>query len=191
MAYTKKYSPTYRILHWSIAIIMSLLLGTILLRLTWLNKANVAAIIGEYLAGTGQSLSQEQLTELAKKIREPMWIWHTYLGYLLTGLFSVRMILPVFGSMKLQNPLEKELVAREKLKKWTYIIFYLLIAVSLVTGLIIVWGPREYKQAMESVHILGIYYLIGFMLLHFAGIFIAEMTHEKGIISRIINGSAD
>ncbi|MCB9361096.1 MAG: cytochrome b/b6 domain-containing protein [Flavobacteriales bacterium] len=184
-----KYSTLYRIIHWAIAISFILLLFTIFLRLTWMNKHNVAAIIQEYLNGTDQILSQDQLVVLAKKIREPMWAWHIYIGYVLTGLFSLRFILPLFGQMKFQNPFEKGLTLKEKIQKWTYIVFYLCVVVSLVTGLVIKFGSRDLKEPMEEIHVLSIYYLIGFVMLHFGGVFIAEFTNQKGIVSRIISGS--
>ena len=184
-----KYSKIYRIIHWAIAISFLLLLFTIFLRLTWMNKNNVAAIIQDYLSGTDQVLSQEQLISLAKKIRQPMWNWHIYIGYILTGLFSLRFILPIFGPMKFQNPFGKNLSIKEKFQKWTYIIFYLGVVISLFTGLIIEFGPKELESSMEEIHILGIYYLIGFIVLHLAGVFIAEFTDQKGIISRIVSGS--
>jgi cytochrome b561 len=154
-----------------------------------MNKNNVATIIQEYLSGTDQTLSQEQLITLAKKIRQPMWDWHIYIGYVLTGLFSLRFTLPLFGSMKFQNPLTKDLPIKEKFQKWTYIIFYCCVVISLVTGLIIEFGPKEFKTPMEEIHVLGIYYLIGFIVLHIGGVLIAEFTNQKGIISRIVSGS--
>jgi len=184
-----KYSKIYRILHWAIAISFLLLLITIFLRLTWMNKYNVAVIIKEYLSSIDQALSQEQLIVLAKKIRQPMWDWHIYIGYVLTGLFSLRFILPFFGQMKFQNPFAKNLSIKEKFQKWTYLIFYGCVVISLVTGLIIEFGPKELKKPMEEIHILGIYYLIGFILLHIAGVLIAEFTDQKGIISKIVSGS--
>jgi len=184
-----KYSKLYRIIHWVIAVSFLLLLITIFLRLTWMNKYNVAAIIQEYLSDTGQNLSQEQLIVLAKEIRQPMWNWHIYLGYILTGLFSLRFILPLFGKMNFQNPFGKNLSTKEKFQKWTYIIFYVCVVISLATGLIIEFGPKELKKPMEEIHVLGIYYLIGFIVLHVAGILIAEFTDQKGIISRIVSGS--
>lgn len=184
----KKYSKIYRLIHWAIAITFMLLLITIFLRLTWMNKYNVAAIIQSYLSDTGQFLSEDQLIVLAKKIRQPMWDWHIYLGYVLTGLFSLRFILPFFGEMKFQNPLAKNLSTKQKLQKWTYIIFYICVVVSLVTGLIIVLGPKDLKKPMEQIHELSIYYLSGFIILHLAGVLIAEFTNQKGIISRIISG---
>lgn len=186
-----KYSKIYRIVHWAIAISFLLLLITIFLRLTWLNKFNVAAIIQEYLNDTDQMLSQEQLIVLAKKIRQPMWDWHIYIGYVLVGLFSIRFTLPALGHMKFQNPFSKKLSLKEKFQKWTYIIFYVCVIISLVTGLIIELGPKELKKPMEEIHILGIYYLVAFIVIHLAGVLIAEFTDQKGIISRIVSGTKD
>lgn len=183
------YSKIYRIIHWAIAISFLLLLITIFLRLTWMNKYNVAAIIQDYLSGTDQILSQEQLIILAKKIREPMWNWHIYIGYVLVGLFSIRFLLPAFGYMKIQNPFGKNLTTKMKLQKWTYIIFYVCVIISLITGLFIEFGPKELKDLMEEIHVLGIYYLIAFIVMHLAGVLIAEFTDQKGIISRIVSGS--
>ena len=104
----KNYSKIYRIMHWLMAISFTLLLFTIFLRLTWLNKYNVADIMKDFLVDTDQTLSQDQLIKLAKKIRQPMWDWHIYLGYFITGLFVMRFALPFFGKMKVQNPLKME-----------------------------------------------------------------------------------
>jgi len=186
-----KYSKIYRIIHWAIAVSFLLLLITIFLRLTWMNKNNVAAIIQDFLNSTEQNLSQEQLIALAKNIRQPMWDWHIYIGYILVGLFSIRFILPAFGHMKMQNPFRKNLSTKMKFQKWTYIIFYVCVIVSLTTGLIIKLGPKELKKPMEEIHVLGIYYLIAFIAIHLTGVLIAEFTDHKGIISRIVSGSKD
>ncbi len=164
---------------------------TIFLRLTWMNKNNMADIIQAYLNGTDQSLSRDQLITLAKQIRKPMWNWHIYFGYALTGLFSLRFMLPFFGTMKFQNPLAHGLSFKQKFQKWTYIIFYLCVMVSLVTGLLIEFGPKDLKKPMEEIHVLGIYYLIAFIAVHVGGVIIAEFTDQKGIISRIVRGSND
>lgn len=183
-----KYSKIYRLIHWAIAISFMLLLLTIFLRLTWLNKYNVAAIIQDYITKTDQVLSQEQLIALAKEIRKPMWQWHIYIGYVLTGLFSLRFILPLFGEMKIQNPVAKNLTLTQKIQKWTYIIFYLCVTVSLITGLIIEFGSKELKKPMEEIHELGIYYLTAFITIHIAGVLLAEFTDQKGIVSKIVSG---
>ena len=186
---TVKYSKTYRILHWAIAVTFLLLLITIFLRMTWMNKYNMADIIQTYLSGTDQSLSREQLIDLAKQIRKPMWNWHVYLGYVLVGLFSLRFLLPFFGTMKIQNPLAKNLSTKQIFQKWAYIIFYVCVVISLVSGLIIELGPKDFKEPMEEIHVLGIYYLIAFIAIQLGGVMMAEFTSDKGIISRIVRGS--
>lgn len=186
-----QYSKVYRIIHWAIALSFLLLLITIFLRLTWMNKNNMAAIIQDYLIGIKQNLSQEQVIALAKKIRQPMWNWHIYIGYVLVGLFSIRFILPAFGEMKIQNPLGKQLSAKMKFQKWTYIIFYVCVIVSLTTGLLMEWGPKSLEKSMEDIHVLGIYYLITFIVIHLTGVLSAEFTGDKGIVSRIVSGSKD
>lgn len=184
----KNYSAVYRLIHWSIAICMFLLLFTIFLRLTWMNKNNVAEIIQNYLNTNDLSLTQDQLIVLAKKIRQPMWDWHIYLGYALTGLFGLRFILPFFGEMKFQNPFNKESIFKEKLQNLIYLIFYVCVIISLATGLLIKFGPSEIKKSMEEIHILSIYYLVVFIILHIGGVLWAEFTMNKGIISGIVSG---
>lgn len=187
----KTYPAVYRIVHWAIAVSFVLLIITIFLRSTWMNKYNVAAIIQDQLANTEQQISQDQAIALAKKIRQPMWDWHIYTGYALTGLFALRFMLPAFGRMKFQNPLGKGLSTTAKFRKWSYLVFYVFVVVSLATGLLIVWGPKEWKKPLEQVHVLGIYYLLAFIAVHLAGVLKAEFTDGKGIISRMISGSSD
>ena len=44
---------------------------------------------------------------------------------------------------------------------------------------------------MENIHVLGIYYLVAFIVIHVAGVLIAEFSDQKGIVSRIVSGSKD
>jgi len=185
---TTNYTRIYRIIHWAIALTFLLLLLTIFLRLTWMNKYHMADIIQEYMKGTGQTMSYDEIVVMAKQIRKPMWNWHINLGYVLLGLFSIRFTLPLFGEMKFQSPFAKNLTTKQRLQKWTYILFYICVVGSLITGLLIEWGPKEWKKPVEEIHMLGIYYLVAFIVLHLAGILIAESTNQKGIVSRIIGG---
>jgi len=153
-----------------------------------MNKNNMADIMQNYLNGTDQSLTRDQIVAMAKLIRKPMWDWHIYLGYVLVGLLSIRFILPLFGEMKFPNPLAKDQTMKVRFQKWTYIIFYICVIGSLITGLLIEWGPKAWEKSMEDIHVLGIYYLIAFITIHIAGIIIAEFTDQKGIVSRIIGG---
>ncbi len=185
----RNYSRVYRIMHWTMAICLLLILLTIFLRLTWLNKNNVAAILAEQLAARDVSLPQDELISIAKKIRKPMWDWHIYLGYVFTGLYVLRFLLPLWDEMKLNNPFAKNLSAETKFRFWVYLVFYVCLAVSLITGLLIEFGPKAYKKPIESVHVLSIYYLVAFMVIHLAGVLRAEFTGRGGIVSSVISGT--
>lgn len=176
-------------MHWSIAICMMLLLFTIFLRLTWLNKNHVSDIIQNYLNSINISLTEDQSILLAKKIRKPMWDWHIYLGYALVALYSIRLMLPFKGEMKFRNPMNSEFSAKDKFKHWVHIIFYVCVFVSLITGLLIEHGPKEMKKPLEEIHELSIYYLLTYIVIHFSGVLMAEFSNQKGIISNIISGS--
>ena len=187
---TRNYSKVYRILHWLIAFSFIFLLITIFLRKTWMEKNHVAEIIQAFLADKSYpALPEDDAILLAKKIRKPMWDWHIYLGYVLTGLYCIRLAVPFFGEMKFSSPFKAGLDMKTKFQFWVYLVFYVCTAVSLITGLIIEFGPKEYKKPMEEIHELSLYYLLGFMILHFGGVLIAELTSDKGLVSRIISGS--
>jgi len=187
----KNYSITYRLMHWAIALCMLAILLTIFLRLTWMNKNNIAEIIKNYLATTNQTLTDDQMILLAKKIRKPMWDWHIYLGYALVGLYSLRMVLPFFGEMKITNPFKVTFNTKQKFQYGLYLVFYVCVAVSLITGLIIELGPKYLKGQMEEVHELSIYYLLTFIVLHLGGVIMAELTNKQGLVSRIISGKSN
>ena len=185
----RNYSVIYRLMHWSIAFCMLFILFTVFLRLTWMNKENVADIMQKYFANTNTSLTREQLIDLAKQIRKPMWVWHNYAGYVLSALFFLRLTLPFFGELKFANPFTKQLPLKVKFQYWVYLVFYVCVLISLVTGLAIEFGPADIKNTVEEIHVLSIYYLLTFLVLHVGGILIAEFTVNPGIISRIVRGT--
>jgi cytochrome b561 len=176
-------------MHWAIAFCMLFMLLTIFLRTNWMNKNNVSDIMETFLKDKNSNLTKDELILMAKKIRKPMWEWHIYIGYVLVGLYSIRLILPFFGQMKFSNPFVKGLGLKIKFRFWTYIIFYICVGISLTTGLLIEFGSDEIHELMEEVHALSIYYLLAFIFIHFTGVLIAEFTNEKGLISKVISGN--
>ena len=185
---TFNYSRTHRLMHWAIALCMLFLLLTIFLRSTWMSRDSVTGVINDVLKDTEVKLSKEQIGKIARGIRNPMWDWHIYIGYVLTGLYSIRLLLPAMGEMKFQWPFGKALSPKVKFQLTTYLVFYFCVFLSLVTGLLIEFGPDAIHELMEEVHGFSLYYLLGFIFLHFAGILLAELGTEKGIVSRMIGG---
>ena len=117
-----------------------------------------------------------------------MWNTHVIAGYVLIGLFVLRIILTWVQGMGFANPLKKDVSQYEKFKSWVYIIFYLLLGASLFTGIMIEFGPESMEHTMEDIHVLSLYYAIGFILLHTIGVIIADGGRDRGIISKIITG---
>ena len=184
----RPFDRTFRFMHWSLATLMFLLLGTIFLRLTWLEKYSVAEIIHAFATDQQINISQDQAVTLAKKIRKPMWQWHIWLGYAITAVYVLRMLLPLFGRMRFASPKQAGLDAKTRFQYWVYLVFYLLLGASLSTGLLIEFGPNAWHEAVEELHVLSIYYFVAYMLLHLGGVFLAEFTSLPGLISRVISG---
>lgn len=99
-----------------------------------------------------------------------------------------RFLNPLRGYMMIQNPFDGNLAGKIKFQRWIYIIFYICVIVSLLTGMIIEWGPKNLKKIMEEIHVFGSYYLVAFIIIHIASVLLAEFTDQKGIISRIVSG---
>jgi cytochrome b561 len=152
-----------------------------------MSQNHIADTIRKFLQSKNQSLSDDELKMLARQIRKPMWDWHFYLGYLLTGLFAVRLILPFFGQMKFSNPFKKEIGLKERFQFLIYWFFYVFVTISLVTGLMIEFGPATLRHSMAAIHVLSIYYLVAYIIIHLLGVIIAELTDQPGIISRTIS----
>lgn len=185
----RNYSLIFRIMHWAIAICMFGLLFTIFLRLNWMNKNHMANILLDELGTLNIQLSEDDAINVAKKIRKPMWQWHIWLGYAMIGLYLLRMIFAAFKKMAFLNPFEKGLTGKQKFQAWLYVSFYLFIGATLFTGFMIVNGPDSLHETMEEIHVLSLYYILGFVFIHISGIILAELTSDKGIISKIVSGN--
>lgn len=148
-----------------------------------MEKNHVAAILMDKLSLIDISISKEQAIKIAKQIRKPMFDWHIYIGYVASGLFAL-MILYNFLHKKMYNPK----TFKETFQLWVYRVFYVLLGITLLTGLYMEFGPDYLNDFSEEVHKLTLYYVIPFLILHFTGILIAEFTNKKGIVSKMIGG---
>jgi len=185
------YSLLFRLLHWSIAIVMLGILATILLRMTWLNKGAVSDIIMDYCNAQGVNMTQEKAEVLAKRIRKPMWDWHKYLGYALCVLIFLRFFLAMFGKLPLLNPFKVGYTFNTRLRAVIYLVFYLCVIISLLTGLVIEFDLEILPRVdIKMIHKASIYYFASFLVIHFVGVILAELSADNGIISRMINGKS-
>ena len=188
-----KWSLNFRLWHWINALIVLGLIGTVLLRKTFLSWRANSEILMQKLSGIGIDITAEQAKMLAKAIRAPMWEWHIILGYALAALVLWRILLffTPSGKQNYQNLSGETL--HKKMVKLGYLVIYAALLFMTVSGLAIhfhdtIGLTKETAHDIKEVHELVNYILLYFVPLHIIGVFIAENQEEKGILSAMVNG---
>lgn len=128
-------------------------------------------------------ITKDQAIKIAKQIRSPMFDWHLIVGYIAAGVYVLRLI---YNSTKKNLYSPKN--TTEKFQLWVYRVFYIFLGFTLITGLLIRFGPDFLHDVAENIHKMTLYYLIPFLILHFTGLILAEIGSEKGIVSKMIGG---
>jgi Ni,Fe-hydrogenase I cytochrome b subunit len=204
--HTKKYSASIRLWHWATAIVITGSLLTVLINSTLLKPWSNAGLIADKLKEKGVNVTDDQSRSVAFALSDKVWVIHTYLGYTLAALFLFRIILEFFqlADQKLIRKIknarssfllrqENRLAARnEMLIKTLYAIFYVLLMVMVVTGVCLAF--EDDIPALHSMHFIRdiheftMYLILGFIVIHLAGVFLGERKKHKGIVSDMING---
>ncbi|MFA9192168.1 cytochrome b/b6 domain-containing protein [Flavobacterium sp. FZUC8N2.13] len=125
---------------------------------------------------------------IVNDILNPMWQWHEYASYVIIFIFLMRIAYMLMKGVRFPNPFIGTQSIKERLQGMTYILFYVFAIIAGITGFYLKWGNGEWKEPMETVHKLAIYWFPIFILVHITGIVIAELTGKKGITSKMIGG---
>ena len=184
----RRFNGINRLIHWAIALDLLFILMTVLLRMGWMNINGVGGIIQKNLATSGTTISLKEAVAIGKEIRRPMWSLHYIAGYTMIGLYIIRMVNTAIHGVAYQSPFEKTATVKDKFKAWAYIVFYILLAVSLVTGFMTLNGPKSLHDPMAFIHTKSLYYVVAFIAIHITGVLIADAGQEPGIISRMVSG---
>jgi len=204
----KKYAASIRFWHWINFIIISGSLFTVLMNSTLFDRTQRSFVKNE-LVNAGASVSDKQAGAVIHGLEDQVWGIHIYFGYALAALFLFRLIAEFFippaqkNLPKLKKAyqayfiLKKERVAakHELVVKGLYLIFYLLLLIMVVTGLLLAFEdytgiPGNITHSIKEFHGFCMYLILGFIVLHLAGVFLAERKDGKGIVSDMINGGA-
>lgn len=187
MEENKKFTVIHRLLHWLIALAMPVLFITGFLRMYWMNKNGMVDVIESKT--TTSPLPKDVMKDIASTIREPMWEWHEFFANVMIFAFVVRILYMIFKGVRFPNPFNSSLVLKERLQGFVYIYFYVFVFISAFTGVCIEKGFFDsYHEEIEMVHKWGLYWFPIFIVLHLAGIVIAEYSAKKGITSKMIGG---
>jgi len=189
----KKWSLSFRIWHWLHALVVIGLLGTVFLRKTFLSWRSNSEILATKLSTMDIEVSSEQTKALAKAVRAPMWEWHIFLGYALATLLLVRIIL-FFTRSGRQNFTDiGRYSLHKKMVKIGYIGIYVILAFMAFSGLLLTFSEtiglmKETVHTIKEMHEFVFNAVWIFVILHIAGVVVADNTNEKGITSDMING---
>ena len=203
---TKKYSPAIRFWHWMNAIIITGSLLTVAISSTVLQPWNNARLITDKLKEKGAVITEDQARSAAHALEDQVWAIHTYFGYALAAMLLFRIILEFFelADKKLIRKIktaraaflstqENRITSRnEMLIKTLYAMFYVMLMVMAVTGLCLAFEDDvpllRSMHFIRDIHGFTMYLIIGFIVIHIAGVYLGERKKHKGIVSDMING---
>jgi Ni/Fe-hydrogenase 1 B-type cytochrome subunit len=185
----KSYSLQLRIWHWLHAVTVLGLLGTFFLRKTFLSWRTNAEILTAKLSEFDVMVSVEQAKALAKAVRAPMWEWHIILGFVFAVLVLWRIVMILregFGC-------KAETSAHMRRVCHGYKAVYLLLFFMAVSGIVIylhddIGLARETAHDIKELHETAAWGVVAFVVMHIAGVFIADNRDQKGITSKMVSG---
>lgn len=185
----RNYSKMLRIWHWLFALTTLGMIGTVILRKTFLSWRTNSELIMEKLSGYGIDIAAEQAKVIAKAIRAPMWEWHIILGYVLAALFLWRLVMIIkdgFGYEEVEDQAMKKV---HLLYKVIYIVFLVMI----MTGIVLhnnqaIGISKDFSHDIKEFHEAIAWGIMLFVPLHIIGVIVADLKKYKGIVSKMISG---
>lgn len=183
---TPKFTGLHRILHWTMAFSMLVLLITGFLRMYWMGKK---AFFSAVNSQQEIEMTKDQAMVIYKSIRNPMWQWHELFANIMILAFIIRIIYMLVKGIRFPNPFQAKLAVKQRLQGLVYVYFYLYVFMASFTGVCMEYKLLSaYEDTFESAHKLSVYLFPIFVVLHFAGIALAENSTQKGITSKMIGG---
>lgn len=204
----KKFQPwSLRVWHWLNALVILGLLGTVLLRKTFLSWRSNASLIESKIQAAGGSIEASVAKDIAQTLRDQMWDWHYLLGYALGGLLVMRILVGVLvkkecpATHAVKSALSLAQIAPETrikavhytLVKTGYALFYLITFFMVLSGLMM-----HFKESLslgeglldflKETHELLMWFFVIFIAGHILGVVIAEFRGDQGLVSDMIHG---
>lgn len=195
----QKWSIPMRIYHWANSLTLTLLLTTVVLRKTVINKYFVNQKIQDFLTNININLDKDVTMKLAKQIRSEMWEWHYVFGFTLSALILIRIFLFFTKSGKATIKDAIAIFYKNKTNKsWIkalYLGIYLSIFIISTTGVLMYFEHQlslthDTTELLENIHVAVMNIIIYFIPIHIIGVVLAENDDEKGITSDMINGGS-
>ncbi len=205
---THDYSGPLRVWHWGNALLVSGQLLTILFLMVIVNARSAVPEFIKAASKNGAAPTEQQGRAFAHIISDRIWQWHIVIGLALAAFWLLRVVLELRGPAEMRYSTRLLVVARKYrlappadkgdarhalLAKTTYALFYLFLTVMVFTGLALTWADdvaflHGIEHPVKEVHNVTMYLILGFAVVHVAGVVWAELTADHGLISRMIGG---
>ncbi|SET80934.1 cytochrome b/b6 domain-containing protein [Hymenobacter actinosclerus] len=186
-----------RIWHWLNSGLVLFQLMTILFLFVIVKVKTLAPEFSQVLADKGVNLPAAELRGLTRIVSHRIWDWHIWSGITIACLLAFRVIVSFRqrGSQRTAAKIDaikaRGTGATKALwVRYSYRAFYIILAVMVLTGLILVFEDYfpSIEHLMKEIHEYTMYAVIAFVVAHILGVFRAEVTDEPGIVSAMING---
>lgn len=203
--FRERYSLAMRIWHWiTFLFFLASIVAVLLASTLFTTKGNIG-MVQQQIQQKGGAVSPEQARAVAHQYSDKLWMLHKYIGLGLCFLLLTRMLLEAGASkdQKLTGKIKKALTLPEThfernhylVVKRVYLFFYLIFFVMALTGLGLAFENvplfRTIHRPLVQIHSFVQYLMYFYILAHLVGVIRADVTNNKGIVSRMINGSTD
>lgn len=207
---TQDYRAPLRFWHWGTALLVSGQLITILFLKVIVDARSAVPEFLKTLSRSNVTLTVKQANAFAHIISDRIWQWHIYLGLTLAAAWLLRVgielrgpsdrrftarLLEVARRYRLAPPADKAAAGKVLFAKGTYLLFYVMLTVIVITGLILTWADDvallgRMEDVAKEIHEVTMYAIMAFFAVHVVGVLWAETTKDHGLISRMVGGES-
>jgi cytochrome b561 len=198
--YTK--SAYLRIWHWLTFLFFLASISTVIFGSTLFKTKENIAMVQEQAMHKGGVLTNDQARAIAHEFSDKLWMLHKYIGFGLSILMLLRIIIEVAASKQdtvmgrikaaasipVKDAEQKHYINVNK----SYLLFYMLFITMSLTGLVLAFEDVKFLDPIhkisKQIHSYVQYGMYAYMVLHIVGVVLADTDKYPGIVSRMING---
>lgn len=206
--FLQKHSAMVRTWHWLTFIILTSSIITVLLTSTLFNQRDNIVVVQNQLKAKGITVTEDQAFSVSREYEDKLWGVHKLLGYGLAFLLLSRVMIEFIHKpeekfrtrmknaflLYKQNSENKKEYRHYLIVKWSYLFFFVLLLIMVLTGLGLAFGrelsfSRGVHNAVKEIHSITQYFIYAFLFFHVCGVLIADNNRDKGLVSGMISGN--
>ena len=207
--FLQKHSGILRIWHWCLFVFLSASIICVILGSLVFKTGRNIGMVEDVLKDKGAIVTESQARAVAHEYNDKIWDIHKIIGFgiaiLLLSRIFVEMAQPgdeklkvrmgnAFGIYKL-NDLRKGDYRHYLIVKWTYLAFFILLAIMAITGLSLAFDDdiatlHSIHRPVKQVHEFCQWLMYTFIFFHLVGVIRAELGKHRGLVSGMIHGES-